>query len=96
MLVVLEILYLFYSRNLHGPSLTWAAAKGTRIVWICVGSVTAAQLAVTYLPPLQIVFGTEAVPVFDGLLILGVGVIFFALIETEKQMRLAFRNGDGK
>jgi magnesium-transporting ATPase (P-type) len=96
MLVVLEILYLFYSRNLHGPSLTWAAAKGTRIVWICVTSVTAAQLAVTYLPPLQIVFGTEAVPVFDGLLILGVGVIFFTLIETEKQMRLAFRNGDGK
>jgi magnesium-transporting ATPase (P-type) len=96
MLVVLEILYLFYSRNLHGPSLTWAAAKGTRIVWICVTSVTAAQLAVTYLPPLQIVFGTEAVPLFDGLLILGVGVIFFTLIETEKQMRLAFRNGDGK
>ena len=96
MLVVLEILYLFYSRNLHGPSLTWAAAKGTRIVWICVTSVTAAQLAVTYLPPLQIVFGTEAVPVFDGLLILGVGVIFFALIETEKQMRLAFRNGEGR
>jgi len=96
MLVVLEILYLFYSRNLHGPSLTWAAAKGTRIVWICVGSVTAAQLAVTYLPPLQIVFGTEAVPVFDGLLILGIGVIFFALIETEKQMRLAFQDGDGR
>ena len=96
MLVVLEILYLFYSRNLHGPSLTWAAAKGTRIVWICVTSVTAAQLAVTYLPPLQIVFGTEAVPLFDGLLILGVGVIFFALIETEKQMRLAFRNGEGR
>jgi magnesium-transporting ATPase (P-type) len=96
MLVVLEILYLFYSRNLHGPSLTWAAAKGTRIVWICVTSVTAAQLAVTYLPPLQIVFGTEAVPVFDGLLILGVGVIFFTLIETEKQMRLAFRNGEGR
>jgi magnesium-transporting ATPase (P-type) len=90
MLVVLEIVYLFYSRNLHGSSLTWAAARGTPIVWICVASVTAAQVAVTYLPPLQSVFGTSAVPVSDGLLILGLGVVFFALIETEKQMRLAF------
>ncbi|MEI4234265.1 cation-transporting P-type ATPase [Roseovarius sp. D22-M7] len=90
MLVVLEILYLFYSRNLHGPSLTWRAAKGTRIVWICVGSVVAAQVAVTYAPPLQGVFGTRAVALFDGALILGIGAVFFALIETEKQMRLAF------
>ena len=90
MLVVLEILYLFYSRNLHGPSLTWRAAKGTKIVWICVSSVIVAQIAVTYAPPLQGVFGTRAVPLFDGALILVIGVVFFALIETEKQMRLAF------
>lgn len=95
MLVVLEILYLFYSRNLHGPSLTWAAVKGTRVVWICVLSVMGAQLGVTYLPPLQVVFGTEPVPLGAGLLILGIGVVFFALIETEKQMRLAFRNDQG-
>jgi magnesium-transporting ATPase (P-type) len=91
MLVVLEILYLFYVRNLHGTSLTWSAVRGTRIVWICVISVTAAQLAVTYLPPLQMVFGTRAVGVADGLLILAVGAVFLVLIETEKQMRLALR-----
>ncbi len=91
MLVVLEIFHLFFIRNIHGTSLTWSAAKGTRVVWVCVVAVTAAQFAITYLPPLQAVFGTRAVPLADGLLLVAVGVLFFVLIETEKQMRLAFR-----
>jgi len=53
--------------------------------------VTAAQFAVTYLPPLQQVFGTQAVPFFDGLIIIAVGVMFFAIIEVEKQLRLTYR-----
>jgi hypothetical protein len=30
------------------------------------------------------------VPLADGVLIVGVGAVFLALVETEKQMRLAF------
>ena len=90
-LVVLEIFHLFFIRNIHGTSFTWVAARGTRIVWICVIVVTAAQFAITYLQPLQSLFGTQSVPVADGVLIIAIGVLFFALIETEKQMRLAFR-----
>jgi magnesium-transporting ATPase (P-type) len=90
MLVVIQIFYLFFIRNIHGTSLTWAAARGTRVVWACVIAVTAAQCAITYLPPLQAIFGTHAVPLFDGMVIIAIGVAFFALIETEKQMRLAF------
>ncbi|MGM0584875.1 MAG: cation-transporting P-type ATPase [Pseudomonadota bacterium] len=90
-LVVLEIFHLFFIRNIHGASLTWAAARGTPVVWACVIVVTAAQFAITYLPPLQAVFGTRPVPLADGLLIVALGAVFFALIETEKQMRLAFR-----
>lgn len=93
MLVVLEIFHLFFIRNLHGTSLTWAGVKGTPVVWACVGAVTAAQFAVTYVPPLQAVLGTVAVPLREGLLIVGMGVLFFALIEVEKQMRLALRRG---
>ncbi len=89
MLVVLEIFHLFFIRNIYGTSLTWAAARGTRIVWLCVIAVVAAQFAVTYLPPLQSVFGTHPVPLQDGILIVTVGAVFFVLIETEKQMRLA-------
>ena len=89
MLVVLEIFHLFFIRNIYGTSLTWKAVRGTRVVWICVIAVTAAQFAITYLPPLQRVFGTASVPVFDGLLLVGSGIVFFAVIEAEKQLRLA-------
>jgi hypothetical protein len=54
-------------------------------------AVTAAQFAITYLPPLQAVFGTQGVPVIDGIMIVAIGGVFFALIEGEKQVRLAFR-----
>lgn len=89
-LVVLQVFYLFFVRNIYSTSLTWAAVKGTRIVWGCVIAVTSAQFAITYLPSLQAVFGTQSVPLKDGLVIIGVGAVFLALIETEKQMRLSF------
>lgn len=88
-LVVLEIFHLFFIRNIYGTSLTLKAVRGTRVVWACVVAVTAAHFAVTYIPPLQQVFGTRAVPVFDGVLIVAVGVVFFAIIEIENQIRLA-------
>ncbi len=91
-LVVLEIFHLFFIRNIHSTSLTWAAAGGTRAVWTVVITITAAQFAVTYLPPFQAVLGTVEVPVFDGLLIVGIGAAFFALIEIEKQIRLGLKS----
>ncbi|MFN4193295.1 MAG: cation-transporting P-type ATPase [Tabrizicola sp.] len=90
-LVVLEIFNLFFIRNMHGTSLTWAAVRGTPVIWAVVIVVTLAQFAVTYLPPLQAVLGTAAVPFGDGVLIVAVGVVFFALIEIEKQVRLGLR-----
>jgi magnesium-transporting ATPase (P-type) len=87
-LVVLEIFHLFFVRNIHGTSLTWQAVQGTKVVWTVVVLVTLAQFAVTYWPPLQSVLGTEPIPFREGLLIVAVGVIFFVLIEIEKQIRL--------
>jgi len=87
-LVVLEIFHLFFIRNIHGTSLTWDAVKGTRVVWTVVIAITAAQFAVTYVPPLQAILGTESVPLRDGLLIVSIGAAFFAIIEIEKQIRL--------
>jgi calcium-translocating P-type ATPase len=91
-LVVLEIFHLFFIRNIHGTSLTWAAVRGTKVVWITVIVITAAQFAITYLPPLQFALGTMPVPLYDGVLIVGIGVAFFALIEIEKQIRLGLRS----
>ena len=51
-------------------------------------AVTLAPFTITYQPPLQRIFATEPVPLLDGLLIVGVGITLFAVIETEKQIRL--------
>ncbi|MGU9980730.1 HAD-IC family P-type ATPase [Phreatobacter sp. HK31-P] len=88
MLVVLEIFHLFFIRNIHGASLTWSAIKGTRVIWAVVIAITVAQLAVTYVPMLQAVLGTQSVPLGDGILIVLVGMAFFAIVEIEKQIRL--------
>jgi calcium-translocating P-type ATPase len=91
-LVVLEIFHLFFIRNIHGTSLTWAAARGTKVVWTVVIAITAAQFGITYIPLLQSVLGTEPVALFDGLLIVGIGAAFFAIIEIEKQIRLGLKS----
>jgi magnesium-transporting ATPase (P-type) len=90
-LVVMEIFHLFFIRNIYGTSLTWRALRGTKVVWATVISVTAAQFAITFLPPLQQVFSTRAVPFLDGVLIVAIGVALFAIVETEKQLRLRLR-----
>lgn len=87
-LVVMEIFHLFFIRNMYGTSLTWRAVRGTRVVWLAVIAVTAGQFAITYLAPLQRIFATEAVSLADGLLIIGIGVALFAIIEIEKQIRI--------
>ncbi|MDT8855110.1 cation-transporting P-type ATPase [Paracoccaceae bacterium Fryx2] len=90
-LVVLKTFHLFFIRNIHGASLTWNAVKGTPVVWLVVIAVTAAQFAVTYVPFLQTILGTQPVSLKDGLLIVGVGAAFFAIIEIEKQIRLGLQ-----
>jgi magnesium-transporting ATPase (P-type) len=95
-IVVLEIFHLFFIRNLYGTSLTWAALRGTPAVWLTVLGVTGAQFTITYAPMLQPLFGTAAVPVADGFLIVLLGGVFFALIETEKQLRLKLRARRGR
>ena len=87
-LVVMEIFHLFFIRNIYGTSLTWKAVRGTKMVWMVVIVITVAQFAITYLPLLQTVFATEFIPFLDGMLIVGVGVVLFTIIETEKQVRL--------
>lgn len=52
------------------------------------GRATAAQF---YLAPMQSVFGTPSVPAIDGLLLVSVGAVFFAILEAEKQLRLGQR-----
>jgi magnesium-transporting ATPase (P-type) len=93
-IVVMEIAYLFSVRYLDRPSLTWVGMFGTPAVVIAVTVVTLAQFAFTYLPVMQAVFATRPVPLMDGLAVVGVGVLLFAVLELEKLARRRFRLGD--
>ncbi|WP_438969898.1 cation-transporting P-type ATPase [Methylophaga sp.] len=91
-LVVMEIFHLFFIRNMYGTSLTWKAIRGTKVIWLAVLVVTVGQFAVTYLPYLQSVFTTQAIPLLDGLLIISIGIALFVIIEIEKQVRIRLFN----
>ena len=86
-LVTLEIFHLFFIRNMHATQLNWQALRATPIVWTVVGIVVAAQLTITYTPAFQQVFNTVSMPISDFVLIILIGVVFFAIIETEKRIR---------
>ena len=90
-LVVLEIFNLLFIRNLYGSSLTWRSLKGTPVLWTAIVAVVLAQGALTYLPFMQQVFGTRAVPLDEALMVLGIGVLMFVILEVEKQIRLRWR-----
>lgn len=94
-LVVMEIFHLFFIRNIYGTSLTWKAVRGTKVVWLVVIIITAAQFAITYLPPLQKILATESIPLLDGVSIFAIGVLLFIILEVEKQVRLFFRRERG-
>lgn len=95
-IVVMEIFYLFSVRYVHGTALTWQGLLGTRAVLIGVAIVIAAQIAFTYLPPLQAVFGSRPISLVDGLAIIGIGVALLVIVEAEKRLAawLAGRRSD--
>ncbi|HEU0017629.1 MAG TPA: HAD-IC family P-type ATPase, partial [Methyloceanibacter sp.] len=84
--VVMEIFYLFSIRYVHGPSITWRGVFGTPAVLIGVALVVAMQFAFTYVPMMQSIFGTAPIGLYDGLLIVGVGVVLLLLVEIEKRI----------
>jgi magnesium-transporting ATPase (P-type) len=85
-LCVMEIFYLFNVRYLHMRSFTWRGARGTPAVLWAVGAVVLAQLAFTYAPWMQALFDTRDVPLWDGVLIIGIGAASMLVLETEKAL----------
>ncbi|WP_454915834.1 HAD-IC family P-type ATPase [Xanthobacter sediminis] len=89
-IVVLEIFYLFNVRFMHMTSLTWHGALGTPAVLLALVAVVVAQFAFTYLPAMHELFETTPVTFMDGLIIVGVGVAFMAVLEVEKVLLRRF------
>jgi magnesium-transporting ATPase (P-type) len=89
-LVSMEIFHLLFIRNMHNNLWGWKAIRATATVWISISAVVIGQFAITYLPWLQTIFETEAVGVVDMLIILGISILMFLIIEAEKQIRIRF------
>ena len=88
-LVSMEIFHLFFIRNIYTSSFTRSAIRATNEIWIAVIVICGAQGAITYAPPLQNVFSTEALTIYQVLSVLGIGAALFCIVAIEKQIRLA-------
>jgi magnesium-transporting ATPase (P-type) len=85
-LVMFEIFYLFNSRFMTAPVLNRAGLFGNRYVLYAVGLLLLFQLAFTYLPPLQTLFGTAAIGAEIWLRILIVASSVLFIVELEKAL----------
>ncbi|HEX5363845.1 MAG TPA: cation-transporting P-type ATPase [Gallionella sp.] len=83
-LVTGEITYLFNCRYLLAPVRSWQDFTGNRYVLLSIGVLILLQLAFTYLPFMQRLFGVVALDAAAWVSILGFGVLLFVIVETEK------------
>ncbi|WP_191083035.1 HAD-IC family P-type ATPase [Roseococcus microcysteis] len=86
-IVVMQIAYLFSVRYVHGSSLTWEGVLGTPAVLAGLATAITAQLALTYLPPFQLLFETAPLGWREGAIVLGMGVVLLLVVEAEKRLR---------
>ncbi len=56
--------------------------------WLFVGVITmvALQLAFTYLPAMQHMFGTASLGITEWMLIMAVGMVIYTVVEIEKKV----------
>jgi magnesium-transporting ATPase (P-type) len=83
-LVMFEIFYLFSARYILDPVLNVRGLLGNRYVLIAIGILVLMQLALTYLAPLQLLFGTKAIDGDAWIRIVLVGATVLILVEAEK------------
>jgi len=83
-LVMGEIVYLFNCRYLLAPVRTWQDFTGNPYVLLSIGVLVVIQLAFTYVPFMQALFGVVALNGTAWGLIIGFGVLLFVAVEMEK------------
>lgn len=83
-LVMFEMFYLFSSRYLLAPALTFEGLFGNRYVLYAIALLIVIQLAFTYLHPMQVLFKTEAMSVDAWLRVIVVASSVLILVEIEK------------
>lgn len=83
-LVFFEIFYLFNSRYISDSVFNLKGFTGNRFVLMAIGVLIVFQLAFTYLPAMQTLFGTDSIPMEMWLRIMLVSSSVLFLVEIEK------------
>jgi magnesium-transporting ATPase (P-type) len=83
-LVTCEIFYLFSARYIYDSALNREGLFGNRYVLIAIGLLIVMQLAFTYAPPMQLLFGTAPLSAQHWLVIICVSSSALWLVELEK------------
>lgn len=82
--VVAEMFYLINSRFILLPVLSREGLTGNRFVLWAIAACVPLQLAFTYTPFMQAVFGSTALSVTEWIKVLAAGVLVFSVAELEK------------
>jgi magnesium-transporting ATPase (P-type) len=85
-IVMVEAFYLLNCRSLT-HSMFFIGVFANRFVWLGIALMMAAQLAFTYLPIMNRLFHTAPLGLESWLLIVGVGVVAYAVVGFEKWVR---------
>ena len=83
-LVMFEVFYLLTVRHILAPTLNFSGFFGNRFAIIAVIVVLGFQLLLTYLPPMNALFGTAPLDGSDWLLVLLVSATVVPLVELDK------------
>jgi calcium-translocating P-type ATPase len=92
-LVIGQVFYLLNSRYRVDSSLSLKAHLGNKYLLLGIGAVAILQILFTYAPPLQVLFETEAIPVWVWPWLFLGGLVFFLVVETEKLIIRKRRSG---
>lgn len=82
--VLAEMLYLINSRFIFAPVVSRAGLTGNRYVLVAISCCIVLQLAYTYAPIMQGLFGSTALMPLDWLKVLCAGLLVFCVAELEK------------
>ncbi len=91
-IVMAEAFYLFNARYLKESSFNFAGIFGSQPVLIGFGVAVLLQMAVTYLPPMQFLFGTTSLGIIEWTRIIAICFAIFCIVELEKAVRRLWAN----
>ncbi|XKF16712.1 HAD-IC family P-type ATPase [Halomonas sp. BLK-85] len=86
MLVTGSAAYLINSRFLLNSTLSINGIFGSRPVWIAIALIMILQMAFTYLPFMQLIFGSDSLALSHWLAIVAVSGLIYLAVEMEKRI----------